>query len=86
MKKQKELTWNDIKAINAETSKMLREDRKQSKEYFINSFKENPTFLGEKFDRVMPNLYPDPMVMNDEYDLVLRNGTTTALSENIRAW
>ena len=50
-------------------------------EYFINSFKENPTLLGEKFDRVMPNLYPDPMVINDEYDLVLRNGTTAALIE-----
>jgi hypothetical protein len=50
-------------------------------EYFINSFKEKPTLFGEKFDRVMPYLYPDPMIINDEYDLVLRNGTTTALIE-----
>jgi hypothetical protein len=50
-------------------------------EYFINSFKENPTLFGEKYDRVMPYLYPDPMVINDEYDLVLRNGSTTALIE-----
>jgi hypothetical protein len=50
-------------------------------EYFINSFKENPTLFGERFDRVMPYLYPDPMVINDEYDLVLRNGSTIALIE-----
>ena len=50
-------------------------------EYFINSFKENPTLFGEKYDRVMPYLYPDPVVINDEYDLVLRNGTTIALIE-----
>ena len=50
-------------------------------EYFINSFKENPTLFGETFDRVMPYLYPDPVVINDEYDLVLRNGTTIALIE-----
>jgi len=50
-------------------------------EYFINSFKENPVLLGEKFDRVLPYLYPEPMVVNDEYDLVLRNGSTVALIE-----
>jgi hypothetical protein len=50
-------------------------------EYFVNCFKENPTLFGEKFDRVLENLYADPMVINDEYDLVLRNGTTTALIE-----
>ena len=50
-------------------------------EYFINSFKENPTFMGETFERVMTNLYPDPVVINDEYDLVLRNGKTIVLIE-----
>jgi flagellar biosynthesis GTPase FlhF len=50
-------------------------------EYFINSFKENPTLLGEKYDYVAPYLIPHPMIVNDEYDLVLQNGTTTALIE-----
>jgi hypothetical protein len=50
-------------------------------EYFINSFKENPTFLGEKYDRVLENLKPDPVVMDDEYDLVLRNGSTVVIIE-----
>jgi len=50
-------------------------------EYFINSFKENPTLFGEKYDRVMAYLIPNPVVINDEYDLVLQNGTTTALIE-----
>jgi flagellar motor protein MotB len=50
-------------------------------EYFINSFKENPILFGEKFDRVIDYPKPDPMVINDEYDLVLRNGSTVALIE-----
>jgi len=50
-------------------------------EYFVNTFKINPTFLGEKFDRVLDNLKPDPMVVNDQYDLVLRNGKTIVLIE-----
>jgi len=50
-------------------------------EYFINSFKENPTLFGEKFDRILPYLYPEPVVIDDEYDLVLRNCTTIALVE-----
>jgi len=50
-------------------------------EYFINSFKENPTFLGEKYDRVLENLKLDPAKIDDEYDLVLRNGTTIVLIE-----
>jgi len=50
-------------------------------EYFINSFKENPTLFGEKFDRVLEYHKPEPVVINDEYDLILRNGTTIALIE-----
>jgi hypothetical protein len=162
-KNQKEMTWDDIKAMNAETAKLLKEDRKQSRidrkqskeewkkrneewkkrneeweklnevrkkadeewertreefrkdhlvwmdkmdrldkqftqtreqiggiarsngefceEYFINSFKENPTLFGERFDRVLEYHRPDSVVIEDEYDLVLRNGTTIALIE-----
>jgi len=50
-------------------------------EYFINSFKENPTLLGERYDRVLEYFRPDPVVIDDEYDLVLRNGSTVALIE-----
>jgi len=50
-------------------------------EYFINSFKEKPLFMGEKYDRVLDNLRPEPMVVNDQYDLVLRNGKTVVLIE-----
>jgi hypothetical protein len=88
LKKQMKETAQGIsrteKAI-AQTNKQIggisRSNGEFCEEYFINSFKENPILFGEKFDRVMSNLYPDPMVMNDEYDLVLRNGTTTALIE-----
>jgi hypothetical protein len=51
-------------------------------EYFINSFKENPTLMGEKYDLVREYLRPFPKaIIEDEYDLVLQNGTTTALIE-----
>ena len=50
-------------------------------EYFINSFKENPRFMGEEYERVIDYLKPDPAVINDEYDLVLRNGKTIVLIE-----
>ena len=50
-------------------------------EYFINSFKEKPVFLGEKYDRVISYLKPDPVVIEDEYDLVLRNGKSVVLIE-----
>ncbi|MDR2971366.1 MAG: hypothetical protein LBU83_05500 [Bacteroidales bacterium] len=50
-------------------------------EYFVNCYKENPVFMGERFDRVLENLYPDPAVIYDEYDLVLRNGSTVVLIE-----
>ena len=50
-------------------------------EYFINSFKENPTFLGERYERVLEYHKPEPVVINDEYDLILRNGSTVVLIE-----
>jgi hypothetical protein len=50
-------------------------------EYFINSFKEKPIFMGEKYDRVIPHLRPDPVAIEDEYDLVLRNGKSVVLIE-----
>jgi hypothetical protein len=50
-------------------------------EYFINCFKENPTLFGEKYDRVLEYYKPEPVVINDEYDLILRNGSTVALIE-----
>ena len=51
-------------------------------EYFINCFKENPIFMGEKYDRVLEYVRPYPnAVIDDEYDLVLHNGTTVVLIE-----
>ena len=50
-------------------------------EYFINSFKKKPIFMGEKYDRVISYLKPDPVVIEDEYDLVLRNGKSVVLIE-----
>ncbi|MCL2168369.1 MAG: hypothetical protein FWH59_04505 [Lentimicrobiaceae bacterium] len=116
-KKHENLTWDDIKAMYAETDKRFKETAIRFKEterilnekftrmekaientnkqiggisrsngefceeYFINSFKENPTFMGEKYDRVVDYLKPDPVMINDEYDLVLRNGSTVVLIE-----
>ncbi|MCL2436004.1 MAG: hypothetical protein FWD09_07720 [Lentimicrobiaceae bacterium] len=50
-------------------------------EYFVNAFQKDPTFLGEKFDYAQESLKPHPIVVNDQYDLVLSNGSTIALIE-----
>jgi len=52
-------------------------------EYFVETFKRNPTFLGEKYDRVLYNHKPDPdlAAINDQYDLILRNGNTIVIIE-----
>jgi hypothetical protein len=136
MKKEKELTWAEIKAMYAEIAMLQKEtdqlqkenalqmketDRLQKEaairsketdkkfdrlekmiansnqriegisrsngefceEYFINCFKENPTFMGEKYDCVVEYLRPHPklMVIDDEYDLVLHNGSAVVLIE-----
>jgi len=75
-----------------ETERMIKENAKLingisasngefCEEYFVNCFKENPTFLGEKFDYVLDNLKPFPAVVNDQYDLVLHNGSVVVLIE-----
>jgi hypothetical protein len=108
MKKEKEYSWAEIKAMFAETDrrskeidkkfdrleKMIENTSKQiggisrsngefCEEYFVNSYKENPVFMGEKFDKVVENLKPHPQLMaiDDEYDLVLHNGSTAVLIE-----
>jgi hypothetical protein len=70
-----------IDKTNQQIGGISRSNGEFCEEYFINSFKENPIFLGEKFDRVLDNLKPEPVVINDEYDLVLRNGSTVVLIE-----
>jgi len=66
---------------NRQIGGISRSNGEFCEEYFINSFKENPTFMGEKYDRVLPYLYPDPAIIYDQYDLVLRNGNSIVLIE-----
>jgi len=70
-----------IENTNKQIGGISRSNGEFCEEYFINSFKENPTFMGEKYERVIDYLKPDPVVINDEYDLVLRNGSTVVLIE-----
>jgi hypothetical protein len=58
-----------------------RSNGKFCEEYFINSFIENKTFLGEKFDNVVDYHKPLFPIIEDEYDLVMINGTTVVLIE-----
>ena len=70
-----------INNTNKQIGGITKSNGEFCEEYFINAFKEKPVFLGEKFDRVLPNHRPDPVEMDDEYDLVLRNGKTVVLIE-----
>jgi len=71
-----------IDNISKQIGGITRSNGEFCEEYFINSFKENPTFMGEKYDRVVEYLKPYPdAVIDDEYDLVLKNGKTVVLIE-----
>jgi len=70
-----------ISDTNKQIGGISRSNGEFCEEYFVNAFKENPTFLGEKYDKVIDNLKPYPAVIDDEYDLVLHNGNTAVLIE-----
>jgi hypothetical protein len=70
-----------IDRISQQIGGISRSNGDFCEEYFINSYKENPVFMGERFDRVIDYLKPDPVVIDDEYDLVLRNGNSVVLIE-----
>jgi len=71
-----------IENTNKQIGGISRSNGEFCEEYFINSFKENPTFMGEKYDYVIEYLRPYPnTVIADEYDLVLHNGSTVVLIE-----
>jgi len=80
-----------IKEDTKETKRLIRENSIQiggitasngefCEEYFINTFKQNPYFLGEKYE-VYESPKPEKMLINDQYDLVLRNGSIIVLIE-----
>jgi len=73
----------NIDKTNEQIGGISRSNGEFCEEYFVNCFEENPTFLGEKYDRVLSDLKPDPdlAVINDQYDLILRNGKTVVLIE-----
>ena len=72
-----------IDKTNEQIGGISRSNGEFCEEYFVNAYKENPVFMGEKFDRVLDNVKPDPelAVINDQYDLILRNGKTLVLIE-----
>ena len=70
-----------INNTNKQIGGITKSNGEFCEEYFINAFIEKPVFLGERFNRVLPNLKPEPFVDDDEYDLVLRNGKTVVLIE-----
>ena len=76
-------TGRQIDKTNEQIGGISRSNGEFCEEYFVNVYKENPVFMGEKFDRVLENVKPDPdlAVINDQYDLILRNGKTLVLIE-----
>jgi len=69
--------------INEQIGGISRSNGEFCEEYFVETFKRNPTFLGETYNRVLYNHKPDPdlAVMYDQYDLILRNGETIVIVE-----
>jgi len=81
--RQMKETDKKIDRTNQQIGGISKSNGEFCEEYFVNAFKESPTFLGQTFDHVLDNLKPHPglTAMNDQYDLVLHNGTTTVLIE-----
>ena len=79
--KKMDKTDQQISRTNKQIGGISKSNGDFCEEYFVNSFKENPTFLGQKFKQVLTDLKPHPVVIADQYDLVLHNGTTTVLIE-----
>ncbi|MCL2435158.1 MAG: hypothetical protein FWD09_03325 [Lentimicrobiaceae bacterium] len=53
-----------------------------AEEYFFNSFaEEEQNFFGEKFDEIRRKVSPKERNLEDEYDIVLYNGTSVAIIE-----
>ena len=76
-------TSRQIDKTNEQIGGISESNGEFCEEYFVNAYIENPVFMGEKFDWVLENVKPDPdlAVMNDQYDLILRNGKTLVLIE-----
>jgi len=76
-------TDEKIAKTNEQIGGISRSNGEFCEEYFINAYKENPVFMGEKFDWVLEDVKPDPelAVIYDQYDLILRNGKTLVLIE-----
>jgi len=53
-----------------------------AEEYFFNSFEDkNQTFFGETFDDILKNVPAVEDGINDEYDIVMRNGSAAGIVE-----
>jgi hypothetical protein len=53
-----------------------------AEEYFFNSFEDNQqNFFGEEFDEIQKGLKGKSFKLEDEYDIVLYNGTSVAIVE-----
>ena len=75
-------TDKKIEKTNQQIGGISQSNGEFCEEYFINAFKADPTFMGEKFDIILSHVKPYPIaVTNDEYDLILHNGGTVALIE-----
>ena len=53
-----------------------------AEDYFFNSFENDEQyFFGERFDKIRKNLYSISENLEDEYDIVMYNGTSVAIIE-----
>ena len=76
-------TDRQIKAVNKQLGGMGNSNGDMAETYFINSFTKKMFFAGQNYDSISSNLSKKVKSLNlqDEYDLVLYNGTSVVIIE-----
>jgi len=76
-------TDRQIKAVNKQLGGMGNSNGDMAETYFINSFTKKMFFAGQNYDSISKNLSKKVKTLNlqDEYDLVLYNGTSVVIIE-----
>ena len=81
-KKRQEEFDNDLKKINKAWGSHTNNLGDIAEEYFFNSFKKGQkNFFGEKFDEIQNNVKVVGYGCDDEYDILLINGSSIAIIE-----
>ncbi|GHV68558.1 hypothetical protein FACS1894199_15970 [Bacteroidia bacterium] len=78
-------SWKELKEYQANVSKEIggiaSNNGYFAEEYFINALQKKKTFAGIRYDHVGPNIKAFDGTLQDEFDIVMYNGSSIAIIE-----